>query len=338
MANDDYEDDEDYSEQQEANYEITREIEKKKKDAALYDVEQIRMNSENILRVLQVQLTKILMDLSENQKEISMEINAYWLKELPLRNQVVSLLKNLSTLINIYTQQEEIYKNTFNEITQAIDYPDYEKIEESYHQQMDEMRQRVEIIKEEAENLKQELQEEFENAVEQKSQQARVELHKEYEQVMDQAEAEINRQSDLIKKLKDELRAVNPNSSFFLDPTNQDKIVDKSKGSSKSPSVYNSAQKPIFGKIEIHEPKSAAPETSEENGTAGRKELKDEVREEILRLAFEEEKDYLEVKELVSEKYSTSSFFKYLNELIEDNIIEREGKGKDTVLKLIEED
>ena len=185
--------------------EMEREVEKEKKEVAIYDINQIRLNAENILKVTQMQLTKVLMDIGEIEKELSEEVNQYWLKELPVQRMIIQYVKSVSLLINLYTQQESTLKQTFEEIVNGIEFPDYNKIEVSYQTQLSELNDAMLSMKSEVEKVKTDLEEDYETAVKEESLKERMKLHKEYSEILDEADNHFDELISYCKKLQDTL-------------------------------------------------------------------------------------------------------------------------------------
>lgn len=177
--------------------ELIKEQEMNKRDAALFDIERIQANGEAILRVLQVQLTKTLMDISSAESQLEKEKDQYWLKELPIHEKLNSYMSNVTNLINIYTQQEDAFKTIFANITQGLEYPEFNKVEASYVNQINELYNEIQEMKENFEIEKDEIDEKYEQIVDEKIKKAVAGVHREYESLVDEMElrleqAEIN--------------------------------------------------------------------------------------------------------------------------------------------------
>lgn len=324
--------------------EMEREMEKEKAKRASFDIGQLRLNSENALKILQVQLTNVLMQISNLEKDLEEDVEQYWIKELPVRNAIIQYMKNVSMLINVYSQQEQILKKTFDEITEGVEYPNWEALEESYRNEVDNMNTQMKNMRKQVEKFKADLQEEFDEAVQEEAKKERVKVHREYEELMTEAELKIESQEKEISKLRGELvklSTIKNKGTEIVDESTKDEKSDE-----KSKSVYIGAKSPHMSGVEIHEPETSRESTEKIDdkpkkfkNVEGRKSekfnpnpnLRDEVRAEIL-LRLGKKESYNQMRKEMSKKYSVSTFYKYLNELKDEGIIQdEEEKGGLTV-------
>lgn len=309
-------------------YEIERDMEKEKKEIAIKNANQIKLNANNSLKVLDVQLTKVLMEITELDKELQNETNQYWIKELPIRNTILGYMKNVGMLINIYTQKENIFATSFEELTEAIDYPDYQKIEESYHAQMEDMREKMKFMRQEVEKVKEGLQEEFDDAVKRQAKKERVKLHREYETVMTEAELTIEEQEEQIKKLQNRLIELNKllldekpgeiikkgalqivDDIKGVEKKSSENFTDTIRGIARPSSKFNIIKPEKSGEISDKNSENANGSSKEKDGPET---LETEVTTDIINL-ITEGKDYDQIRKKLSKKYSASTFYKYLN-------------------------
>ena len=328
---DDVEEEEDIGSQ---GAEIIKEQETEKKEQAIYDIEQIKLNSDNILRVIEIQLTKVLKDVTEIEDQLDQEVNQYWLKELPIQNLIKSYLRQVGSLINLYHQQENLYEKTIEEIMTGVEFPDFVKIEETYIDKINELKDKMDIMKNEFMKNREDLKEQFEQEKEIVKKEAVAKTHDEYEEKLTKLELEFEGKNAMIKKLK----------------KREPQIVDEKETDEKSTefprAVYSKPIEAPSSKIEFIEPKTskkrhpAVEEFFKKSGfkkTDGvivipnRKVFRKEFLKLLLTLMFDEY-TYKDIKTMLSKEFSVSTFYKYLNELIDEGRIIKEGRYPDEVI------
>jgi DNA-binding transcriptional ArsR family regulator len=273
------------------------------------------------------------------EKDLDDEVEQYWIKELPVRTTISQYMKNVGMLITIYHQQESILKKTFDEITEGVEYPDWEALEESYKNEIDSMETQMVNMKKQVEKFKVDLQEEFDEAVAEEAQKERVKLHREYEELMTEAELKIETLETEISKMREQLVRLSSLGAKKGDSEIVDKKKKTEKSAEKSESVYIGAKSPHMKGVEIHEPETSReskekidekPKKDDKSKYISNPVLRDEVRDEILsRLG--KGQPYNQIRKEMSKKYSVSTFYKYLNELKDDGIIHSEAEGEFTI-------
>jgi len=329
---------------------MERDMEKAKAKRAFLDIEQLRLNSDNALKILQIQLTNILTQINLLEKDLEDEVEQYWIKELPVRTTIQQYMKNVGMLITIYHQQESILKKTFDEITEGVEYPDWEALEESYKSEIESIENQMVNMKKQVEKFKVDLQEEFDEAVSEEAKKERVKLHREYEELMTEAELKFETQEAEISKLREELVklstiAAKKKSSEIVDEKDKDE-----KPAFKSESVYIGAKSPHMKGVEIHEPETSReskeksdekPKKSDEKSDDKSKyisnpPLREEVRAEIQE-RLGKAQPYAQIRKEMSKKYSVSTFYKYFNEMRDEGHIEVDKEGN-LIIKVKYED
>ena len=249
---------------------IIKEQELEKKEQAIYNFNQIRLNSENILKVIQIQLTKVLMDIQEIEKDIERETSQYWMRDLPVQNYINHYLRNISTLINLYTQQEQIYKKGFEAVFEALEFPEFLKIEEAYINKINEVREKIDILKTEFSKQAEEMKFEWETKTQERLKKEIAKVHFDYEGAFTEAEfkleerdREIEGYRKLIKSLIDSkepilIKDFNQKSQSLMNEKKDGyKIVDDSDEEPKMavtpPAVYkdDKSEKEVFNNEEL---------------------------------------------------------------------------------------
>lgn len=322
----------------EIRYDQIRELERAKKDIAIPDFDRMRYNIDSVMKVLQVQLTKILMELTQLEKDIEGQVNQYWMKELPIQNSIVAYVKNVTLLINTYTQVEQTLTSAMEEIYGGIDFPDYVKMELSYKEQIKGMKERMDIMKEEVEKYKEDLLEEFQSRVKEEAQKERVKLHKEYEALMTEAELLVDEKDKEITILKEKvLKLSHLLSSSDLETKKKgseivDETIEIQESFGKKDDVVFSADSAKSGHYEVIEATE---------GRDSRREIPEPEDENALKKSIEKDlkkylvngKSFSEIRKELSKKHSPSSFYKYLYELEQDGVLKilREGHRIDGV-------
>ena len=339
--------------------ELVKEQQMDKKDQALYDIEQIKMNTNNILKFTQVQLTKVLMDLSDTEKEIEGEIEQYWMKDLPIRKLVQLYVKHTGALINIYTQEEDVFKKAFENIATAIDYPNWDKIEAGYVEIIEDYKEKLRLMQNEFRKLKddmEELQEEENKKLEEKY---KAELkreiskvHLEYTAAFKEADEKLDAKNALIGKLKAEIEK---KDALVTKLESEKKILeddppessDIKKSDEVDGSVYIPPEEPSkedsdeedetvtekIEKLEKTDDDDSSKKIEEKSDEkrfppppgGGRGAVTPPVETQVCHLIIKETLEgttKAQIRKKVAKVYSMSSFYKYWTWLIDEEIIE----------------
>lgn len=290
----------------EMTYEMERAVEKEKKDTATYDIAQIRLNAENVLRVLQVQLTANLQHLSVVEQQIEQEVNAYWFKDLQIQPQIVQYIKTVGSLITLYTQIENILMKTFQEINEGVEFPQYDKIEQSYLDQIDELTANMKRMQAEVEKVKKDLEEEFDEAVKEESLKQKLDVHKHYESTMLEAEQRI-------KELENEINELRKNNPSV-------KKID------------NSEVEPIKG-AEIYNPPALEKPA---NTYVTTPDAKEQILKEIKDLSALGIHLWRDVRNKLILRHSEYAVRFNMNRLVGEGKLEKRGKGHTTEILVVE--
>ena len=308
---------------------VVKEKETTKKEVAHLSITQIQNNLKSILTVVQIQLTQVLLNLQNIEKDVEEEMAQFWVKELPIRTQIQSYLRAISDLINLYNQQEAHYKKAFEEIFASVEYPDFYLIEEKYITEINKAHENIEFMQKEVEKYKIEVEEQFETDKIDAIKKAKQKIHLEYEEVLTECEIELDNYKEKVDKL--EKLSLGREKK---DTKNESEMTVSEILAHKKEAVYKEAETPkptsedkkIPKKIlRVPIPMIAAKEA----------EVRDEVLKKIANKIIVDGKNYQQIKKELSKEYSSSSFYKYLNELIELGIIIKEGTGKVSTIKII---
>jgi Tfp pilus assembly major pilin PilA len=280
--------------------ELAKAAEKEKMKIAYQDIKSIQSNHESIHKILQVQLTQNLMDVSNIQTEIETEILQYWLKELPISKSIANYFRAIANLVNLTTQLEDLFKRTFEEMINQVEFPSFERIEESYKEQMAELINQIEEGKKEFEKYKIDLSEKFdvEKNIAVKKEAMRV--HNDWESEATNIELKMSEKDKIIDDLTRQL---------FLTET---KTTDKKDTVIISPM-------PTMRGVEVIEPMKPGlqPLPGFKKGDVER-----ELQKRFLEL-IGEHSDYKRMRLVLSREYSTASFYKYLDKLLESGYYEK---------------
>lgn len=332
---------------------IIKEQELDKREQAMFDIGQVRLNAENILKVIEVQLTKVLMDITEIEKQIEFEVEQYWMKELPIQTLIKSYLRSIGSLINLYNQQEQLYRKVLEDISTGVEYPDYVKIEEIYLDKINEVENRMEIMKDEFLKNYQDLKEQTEMDKETEIKKAIVKTHDEYEEQLTKLEMEFEEKDKKIEELSSKVSEFKKNMPSGLSMTQIVDDVGKKGKDEKTPLISGAViDKPEIASssaVEYFEPEHKPkkhPAVEEFFDTIkyvrkgkviqipDHKNFKKEFFKLILKLMWERY-TYDEIKKMLTREFSAKTFFRYLTALVDDGWLVKEGRGKKTILKYI---
>lgn len=326
----------------EVNLETIKEVEKNKQEITVYDLEQIYENYLKFKDVLERQLTQILVQITKSEKEIEGELKQFWIKEMPIRKSVQSYMMQIANLIGIYTQMENEFKVLLKKLLEYTNYPDFDKIEERYLKEIEKLRKYILYLDDDYNMKLKDLKSKFDGEMDLAIKKARVEVHREYEPKLIDYE---NRLDDAEKRTVElerlvYIRSEIPKKNIHLPSVNQDIDTNVQKPEQKPKLVEESEAVPLMpGEDKVvpamEQLKEDMQELTKKYKTDGKykvtvvhkPDFRKELFQEIGALAFHN-KSYNEMKKILCRKYSSATFFKYLNELIDLGVIEKTGEGK----------